>query len=103
MPDHQLYDRAVHAIYYIPRISSSYNRRPNPHFTAQIYFHSNPTPLPGLLKTFGAAMSICGLEWEWEQDIAMGERGSLFKLELFLAQGSSYNEVTISLLSELLI
>lgn len=32
----------------------------------------------------------------------MTEEGSLFRLESFLAQGSSYNEVTVTLLSQLL-
>lgn len=47
-------------------------------------------------------MPLCAGEWDWELDITMAESGNLFRLESFLAQGSLYNEVTISLFPELL-
>ena len=52
-------------------------------------------------------MCVCvcvrALECEHGLAIAVTEEGCLFRLESFLAQGSSYNEVTAALLSQLLI
>ena len=45
---------------------------------------------------------VCVLECEHGLAITVTEEGSLFRLESFLAQGSSCNEVTITLLSQLL-
>ena len=48
-------------------------------------------------------MCVRALECEHGLAIAVTEEGCLFRLESFLAQGSSYNEVTAALLSQLLI
>ena len=47
-------------------------------------------------------MCVCVLECEHGLAITVIEEGSLFRLESFLAQGSSCNEVTVTLLSQLL-
>lgn len=53
-------------VLYVPSVTSPGHLRlrtasPNPHFTAQIYFHSNPTPFSELLMTVGAAVCLCVL------------------------------------------
>ena len=49
-----------------------------------------------------ACVCVCVLECEHGLAITVTEEGSLFRLESFLAQGSSCNEVTVTLLSQLL-
>ena len=69
-------------------------------------FHSSPISLLRATNDCHCCLCVCVcvcvLECEHGLAITVTEEGSLFRLESFLAQGSSCNEVTVTLLSQLL-
>lgn len=75
----------------VPRTYSSYNWKfSSPNFATKTSFHSRPISLLRATNAYHCpCVCLCVGVWMGGLDITVVESGSLFRLESFLAQGSS--------------